>query len=216
MRGVCGAYWRCRCECGTVKVVAGRLLRSGRSKSCGRPGCKQSRKRLELTGQVFGRLTVLRFAEMRKRGSYWWCRCTCGTVTIVLGGDLQVGNTKACGGCRGLPTGMAAFNSLFGEYRAGAEDRDLDFTLTKDVCRTLMKQNCAYCGAEPSRVKRGHPGRGDYIYTGIDRVDNDKGYTPSNVVACCWPCNRKKATGTRAAFLAKVKRRVEHRRKAMN
>jgi len=33
----------------------------------------------DLTGQRFGKWTVIGFAEMRKRHSYWLCRCDCGT-----------------------------------------------------------------------------------------------------------------------------------------
>ncbi|MGN1033442.1 MAG: hypothetical protein ACI4PU_08230 [Intestinibacter sp.] len=29
------AYWKCRCECGTIKSVMGYTLKNGKSKSCG-------------------------------------------------------------------------------------------------------------------------------------------------------------------------------------
>ena len=32
------SYWICQCECGTIKSVAGRDLKNGKSKSCGRSG----------------------------------------------------------------------------------------------------------------------------------------------------------------------------------
>lgn len=31
-----------------------------------------------------------------------------------------------------------------------------------------------------------------YFYNGIDRLDNTKGYTPENSVACCKHCNSLK------------------------
>lgn len=54
----------------------------------------------DLTGQVFGRLTVLSKAHYnpRSRAWYWLCRCTCGTEKFILGPSL-VGfpGTKSCG-----------------------------------------------------------------------------------------------------------------------
>lgn len=55
-------------------------------------------KRIELGGQVFGRLTVIRFAGKGKsRESKWECQCECGNVTIVFGTHLRSGTTSSCG-----------------------------------------------------------------------------------------------------------------------
>jgi len=35
-----GAYWTCRCECGTEKVLSGRALRTGNVQTC---GCSKQR-----------------------------------------------------------------------------------------------------------------------------------------------------------------------------
>lgn len=51
---------------------------------------------LELSGQVFSRLTVLSPAEHRR----WRCRCVCGRIAVVAGPSLVSGNTTSCG-CRG-------------------------------------------------------------------------------------------------------------------
>lgn len=61
----------------------------------------------DLTGQRFGRLEVLGFAERRKNGqAYWKCRCDCGRETIVRQGYLESGKTKSCG-CLRAQTGFA-------------------------------------------------------------------------------------------------------------
>lgn len=55
-------------------------------------------KAKDLTGQRFGRLTVIRRAENSKRGhAKWFCVCDCGKQVIVWGTSLQTGNTKSCG-----------------------------------------------------------------------------------------------------------------------
>lgn len=52
----------------------------------------------DLTGQQFGRLSVLRIVEKTKSGSYIWeCRCECGKITQVSSGNLRSGHTLSCG-----------------------------------------------------------------------------------------------------------------------
>ncbi len=56
----------------------------------------------DLTGQTFGRLTVVGLLpERTKTGqTQWRCRCSCGGwVLCVIGGNLTSGNTTSCG-CR--------------------------------------------------------------------------------------------------------------------
>lgn len=60
-------------------------------------------KRLELIGQVFGKLTVTKFIGVKSIGlsnqkkSLWEAICECGNITIVIGGRLTNGTTKSCG-----------------------------------------------------------------------------------------------------------------------
>lgn len=52
----------------------------------------------DLTGQVFGELTVLSRAENSKAGKARWnCSCSCGGHKTVLGSSLINGGTKTCG-----------------------------------------------------------------------------------------------------------------------
>ena len=51
----------------------------------------------DLTGQKFGRLTVVEFAEIRKRSAYWRCKCICGSQKIVAGYHLLSGAIQSCG-----------------------------------------------------------------------------------------------------------------------
>lgn len=55
-------------------------------------------RRSELTGQTFGRLTVLRRNGVDKNnGSLWLCICACGKEHTVLGASLSRGIIKSCG-----------------------------------------------------------------------------------------------------------------------
>lgn len=53
----------------------------------------------DLTGQAFGRWTVVSRAEKSPtcRASRWNCKCSCGTSRAVFGGGLKSGESKSCG-----------------------------------------------------------------------------------------------------------------------
>lgn len=55
-------------------------------------------KLIDLTGQHFGRLTVIRRDTERKSKSvYWLCQCECGNTISVRAYNLKSGNTVSCG-----------------------------------------------------------------------------------------------------------------------
>ena len=55
-------------------------------------------KLIDLTGQKFGRLTVIRKAKPQSR-TKWWCKCNCGNPNeiLVYGQNLKRGFTTSCG-----------------------------------------------------------------------------------------------------------------------
>ena len=86
--------WLCRCDCGNLKIVQSNRLKAGRVKSC---GCLT--RRVDLTGQRFGRLTVLCPADSGNSGgsALWHCRCDCGKETDITYSSLVYGRYKSCG-----------------------------------------------------------------------------------------------------------------------
>ena len=92
--------WLCRCDCGTERLVLERALLYGGSESC---GCLRKEKALaavshDLTGQIFGELTVLGKAEHQpKNGGVWWhCRCSCGNTYDISATLLSTGKRTHC------------------------------------------------------------------------------------------------------------------------
>lgn len=62
-------------------------------------------KRIDLSGQRFGRLTVIERAENSKGGkAQWLCKCDCGNETIVAGDKLRKKHSKSCGCLRSIIT----------------------------------------------------------------------------------------------------------------
>ena len=60
-----------------------------------------SRKKVDLTGQRFGRLTVLAPAENIGSRTAWLCRCDCGNEVVKKTVHLRSGHVVTCG-CEGI------------------------------------------------------------------------------------------------------------------
>lgn len=73
--------WICKCECGTIKSVLGKYLRNGKSISC---GCS---KKVDLTGQRFGKLVVLEtlYGYNGYNRATHKCKCDCGEILYLTG-----------------------------------------------------------------------------------------------------------------------------------
>lgn len=53
---------------------------------------------IDLTGQVFERLTVVEHVGFdKKHSALWSCQCSCGKSCIISSDNLRSGNTKSCG-----------------------------------------------------------------------------------------------------------------------
>ena len=153
---------------------------------------------IDMTGKRIGKLTVIKrgpdkITKSRNRTT-WICECDCGNTTTILAANLRAeDHTKSCGCLRKFKKGEASFNRLYGAYKRNAKSRSYGFYLSKDQFKSITKQLCHYCGREPENIQKATArNNGDYIYNGIDRVDNSKGYSVFNCVACCSHCNYAK------------------------
>ena len=93
-------YYLCKCDCGNVVSVNSWMLRNNKTKSCGCLRKKQSARFQDLTGQKFGKLTVLSKAQNKNNRTKWLCKCECGNVKEIDAQYLKKGITKTCGKCR--------------------------------------------------------------------------------------------------------------------
>jgi hypothetical protein len=72
-------------------------------------------KFVDLTGQKFGRLTVIeRAGRDKNRNTLWLCKCDCGGETITRGDALKNGKTKSCG-CLFIEARKARAEDLTGQ-----------------------------------------------------------------------------------------------------
>ncbi len=176
----------------------------------------------DLTGERHGKLVVIKRVKNRGRRIHWLCKCDCGKEKEAESQALIVGDTKSCG-ClpkrlRGTPNGLergeANFNVLFGAYRHNAAKKKREFGLLKEDFKKIVTSNCYYCGDPPKRVISQLRTFGEFIYNGIDRVDNRIGYILNNCVPCCTTCNKAKLTMSKEEFLLWIKRVYDYQNRS--
>ena len=122
--------WECKCDCGnTTEVPSGSLI-SGGTKSC---GCLRGElKIIDLVGQRFDKLLVVRLTDTRKNSKILWeCLCDCGNTTFVTSSYLKSNGIKSCGCTKQKLTPNANAKDISGQ-RFG--------TLTA-ICPTEKREN---------------------------------------------------------------------------
>jgi hypothetical protein len=144
------------------------------------------------TGKVFGFWTVMSFAGRDKSNrTQWNCKCICGTERIVVIGSLTNGKSKSCGCMQRKVT--AEKNTVHG--MAGSR--------TYKSWHAMM-QRCEGKGGHQSYPDRGiglcdewKKFENFFADMGLrpagktlDRIDNTKGYSPSN---CQWASAKDQA-----------------------
>lgn len=94
--------------------------------------------------------------------------------------------------------------------KSWAKKRSIEYTLTLDDVDRLSAGMCVYCGSLPSNILK-YNGL-ELRYSGVDRLESQKGYTRENSVSCCSFCNSLKGSmpmETWLSFLNDVWQRVE-------
>lgn len=161
-------------------------------------------KIVNLLGQRVGKLKIVEcIGSGSRKKKIWRCVCDCGNITLQETSNLTSGRVIGCGKCRSnignqygtfdLTTYDSAFKIVYRTVRLTAKQRGLEFGLTEEQVYKINQRPCAYCGDSPHSVSKVRNRFGkSYIYNGIDRVDNNVGYTYENCVACCEWCNKSK------------------------
>lgn len=160
----------------------------------------------------YGLTVVLEYTGIKKIGlrhrQFFNVICKCGRRWEVRSDRLK--GLKSCGKCLNWIEGAAAFSELYGQYKKRGINSFGYFKLTKEQFKKITKNNCHYCGSRPNNVYKKKHQYGAYTYNGIDRFDNNKGYTIKNCVPCCKYCNYAKRNRTYDEFESWVSKLKNH------
>lgn len=172
----------------------------------------------DLTGRHFGNRHVQFLDWNHTERAYWACLCICGNQSAVAGYALLSGKAKQCTTCRDtnrrrrLPAGVAARNKVIAGYRDHSAKMGTPFELSDEQFDRLTSGDCSYCGVGPgNKVAYDKRASGVFLYNGIDRLDNRKGYSISNCVTACKDCNHAKCDMSLSEFEAWLDRIVAYR-----
>lgn len=147
------------------------------------------KKAKNITGQVFGRLTVIGPIENRNGRIMWLCRCECGETATPEGKALRVGHTKSCGclqrdkvSAKGTTHGLHK-HPLYGIWAHIVQRCTCS---TNDSFHNYGGRGISICDEWRYDFKAFHdyvsqlPDYGTKGYQ-LDRIDNDGNYEPGNV-----------------------------------
>ncbi len=187
---------------------------------------KNHPKFINLTGQKIGKLNIIEYVYTKGRGNesrwVWKCICECGNKCYVRTTKLQKNNPQTCckvcsdnkwSKIRVLNDFLSLKKRIYRTYKRNAKKRNYLFDLNFEELNNIIQENCYYCGEPPIENKGDQTytyGQGIFKRNGIDRKNNEEGYTMKNVVSCCKHCNTIKLDFSYDEFTKKILKIIKH------
>jgi hypothetical protein len=171
-----------------------------------------------LIGTIFGKTQIVELKESCSDSKLRVvCKClNCGEITERRYDHVRKDFPQHCIKCQKetskKPQETTPFNGHYCAIRTGANQRGIEWKLSKEEFSIITKQDCFYCGQPPTQdPTHGKNGRCkqhfcEYLSNGVDRIDSKKGYSIENVVPCCRVCNIMKNKFSLELFFDKVEK----------
>lgn len=145
-------------------------------------------KKIDLTGQTFGSLTILYEVPDKWKRSRWMCRCECGKLKQVDGRHMRRGLSKSCGCKIGNP-------NCGTHHQARRKKKTRTYSSWLNMKNRCLNPRCeafhhyggrgiTVCERWLHSFENFREDMGDCpIGYSIERSDNNKGYSKEN---CLW------------------------------
>lgn len=138
---------------------------------------------VDLTGERFGKLTVIKYVKTNSYHAEWVCQCDCGNTITTTGQNLKRGKSH-CGCVKRIAPNRVGFHedipiAYWNRLKKGAEQRNLEFNVDVEYAWSIfLDQNrmCPYTGTLLEFDK-------NFVDQNIslDRIDSNMGYVQGNL-----------------------------------
>jgi len=139
--------------------------------------------RINIVGNVYGRLMVIEYSHTHKGFAHWRCQCDCGNIAIKLGHHLKNGNIKGCGQCTLVSKNLK--HGFYGtkEYRAWHNIKRRCYDKNSRQFKWYGARGISVCDRwlESFLNFLSDVGMAPSEKHSIARIDNNGNYEPSNV-----------------------------------
>ncbi len=169
-------------------------------------------KFVDRTGKTYGRLKAVKYVGQSK----WLCECQCGNTTIVCSGNLSKGTTRSCG-ClkreankKRLTKHGESKSRLYivwcGIRQRCSNPNHVSYKGYGKRGITICKEwDESFNAFKEWAFENGYDPNAPTHQCSIERIDNDKGYSPEN---CRWATASEQNRNTRKRHIPSFYRPV--------